>query len=172
MTLSWECNNYQKFVCWKINGQPIRESSVILSSALIQNGKITAQLVTAPVSSEKGLLISEIYTGQDGPWIELYNASNESLHLDSYSLSNRFPSPLLKFNLPEYTLKPGEIFVAGVDNTGIFRLEQGNTVYLVHNNEIADLTVIPIMADTESYARLGETNEWRFYIHPTRGVVN
>ncbi len=172
MTLSWECNDYRKFVCWKINDQQIREPGVTLDAALIQNGKITVELVTAPVSSEKGLLISEIYTGWDGPWIELYNASGEPLQLDSYSLSNRFPSPLLKFSLPEYTLQPSEVFVAGVDNTGIFQLEQGDTVYLLYNREIADLTVIPIMSDTESYARSGETNEWRFYVHPTRGLVN
>lgn len=172
LTLSCECNDYRTFACWKINGACVTTPTVTLDASQIQNGSITVELITAPIMTEKGLLISELYTGPDGPWIELYNAASRPLSLEEYSLSNNIPAPLLKLRLPEQTLAPGETFVAGIDNTGIFRLEQGDSVYLVSDGIVTDTAVIPVMAETESYGRLSETNEWRFYVHPTRGMVN
>ncbi len=172
LTLSCEYNNYQAFACWKINGDYITTPTVTLDASCIQNGNITVELITAPLLTEKGLLISELYTGHDGPWIELYNASASPVHLEEYSLSNNLPAPMLKFHLPRQTLAPGETFVAGIDNTGVFRLAQGDSVYLTSNGIVADTTVIPVMAETESYGRLSETNEWRFYVHPTKGTAN
>lgn len=172
MTLSCTCNDHTSFICWKINGQTVPSPDVTLDASLIREGQIHVELVTAPSGSEDGLIISEIYTGPDGPWIELYNASGTELNLDRYSLSNKMPSPILKFELPAQILAPGETFVAGIDNTGLFRLEQGMPVYLITERIAVDSTVIPVMAESESYGRFGETNEWRYYVYPTKNVIN
>ncbi len=172
MTLSCTTNDYTSFVCWKINGKTVASPEVRLDATLICDDRITVELITTCSDTNSGLLISEIYTGPDGPWIELYNASDKKLQLDSYSLSNKMPSPFLKFHLPSGTLAPGETFVAGIDNTGLFRLEQGIPVYLTTGRMITDSVLIPVMAERESYGRFGETNEWRYYINPTKGTLN
>lgn len=172
LTLSASCNDLQKFSHWKINGKRVDSPEVTLDAAWIQNGRITVALVTTPVPAPHGLLISELYSGPDGAWIELYNASGRKLEIGDYALSNQVPARYMKFNLPRHTLAPGETFVAGVDNTGIFRLEQGTTVYLTRGTTVADCAKLPIMAATESYGRLGETNEWRYYVFPTKGTAN
>ena len=172
LTLSASCNDFRKFSYWKINGKRVDSPEVTLDTTLIQNGKITVSLVTVPVSSPYGLLISELYSGPSGAWIELYNASGRELELGDYALSNQVPARYMKFSLPQQTLAPGETFVAGVDNTGLFRLEQGQAIYLTRGTTVADSAQLPIMAATESYGRLGETNEWRYYVYPTKGAAN
>lgn len=172
LTLSASCNNNRAFSHWNINGTRIDEPEVTLDASLIQNDRITVELVTTPAASAAGLLISEVYTGADGAWIELYNASEQDLDISAYALSNSIPVRHLKFGLPAVTLAPGEAYVVGVDNTGLFRLEQGIPVFLIKDDVAADYLTVPVMATSESYGRFGETNEWRYYVHPTKGESN
>lgn len=172
MTLSAVYNDCRKFSYWKINGAKMTSPEITLDASLIRNGNITVELVTVPAGKADGLLISELYTdGEDG-WIELYNASGSNIALNQYGLSNKIPVRYLKFSLPDLTLAPGQVFVAGIDNTGVFQLTAGNNVYLVKGNTVSDSVSVPIMAATESYGRFGETNEWRYYVNPSKGAVN
>ncbi len=172
LTLSASCNENRAFSHWKINGKRVDSPEVTLDASLIRNDRITVELITVPSDAGSGLLISEVYAGADGAWIELYNASESAIDMGAYALSNSIPVRSLKFNLPDTTLAPGETFVAGVDNTGIFRLEQGAPVFLTEDDTVADRLTVPIMATTESYGRFGETNEWRYYVQPTKGETN
>ena len=173
MTLSPVCNSHKSFSHWLINGKKITSPEVTLDASFIQDGKITVELVTVPSIQEDGsLLISEVYTDDTKAWIELYNASAEDVDISQYRLANNIPARLINFQLPQQILAPGETFVAGIDNTGVFRMEQGKTVYLLKDSIVSDSLTIPIMAKTESYGRFGETDEWRYYPNPTEGVVN
>lgn len=172
MTLSVSCNQRLAFSCWKINGQKIASPEVTLDVSLIQNGKITVELETVPAGDADGLMISEFCADGADSWIELFNASDRELDLSQYSLSNKAPVRYLKFSLPQSTLAPGEVFVAGIDNAGAFRLETGNHLYLMKEDSVVDYISVPLMAKTESYARHGETDEWRYYANPTKGTIN
>ena len=171
LTIQAFCNDYQKFSYWLINGEKVTSSKVTLDASLIQNGKITVELITE-ASSYSGLCISEVCTAPENAWIEIFNASSQPLSLKDYSLSNNLPARLLRFPLPDQILQPGETFVAGVDNTGVFRLENGASIYLLKENLVLDSLSIPFMARSESYGRFGETNSWRYYATPTPWSCN
>lgn len=172
MTLSASCNQYREFSCWKINGKKVASPEVTLDASLIQSGKITVELETVPAGDTDGLIISEFCADGAVSWIELFNTSDRELDLSQYSLSNKVPVRYLKFRLPQITLAPGEVFVAGIDNAGVFQLEAGNNLYLIKDDSVVDYVSVPLMAKTESYARYGETNEWRYYVNPTKGEPN
>lgn len=172
ITLSASCNRFREFSCWKINGEAITSPEITLDASLIQSGRITVELETAPVNDEDALIISELYAGENDAWIELYNASDKELDLSRYTLSNKVPAHFLKFDLPKAALAPGEVFVAGIDNTGAFQIEAGNILYLSKDDLVIDYISVPPMAKTESYGRYGETEEWRYYVAQTKGAVN
>lgn len=173
MTLSSQCNSHKVFSHWLINGEKVTSPEVTLDASLIRDSRITVELVTVPdTEKESGLLISEVYADGSKAWIELYNASGDEIDISQYRLANNIPARLINFHLPQRMLTPGETFVAGIDNTGAFQMEQGKTVYLLKDNIVSDSLTIPIMADTESYGRFGETDEWRYYANPTEGMVN
>ncbi|MBO5093586.1 MAG: CotH kinase family protein [Lachnospiraceae bacterium] len=172
MTLSASCNQYRKFSCWKINGEKVASPEITLDASLIRDGTITVELETIPAGGDEGLIISELCADGENSWIELYNTSDHELNLGEYALSNKVPVRYVKFNLPEITLAPGEVFVAGIDNAGVFQIEAGNILYLVKDRYVIDHISVPLMARTESYGRYGETNEWRYYVKPTKGTVN
>lgn len=48
----------------------------------------------------------------------------------------------------------------------------GENVFLIKESTVQDSLSVPVMAQTESYARFGETNEWRYYATPTPGAIN
>ena len=171
LTLSASCNDYQKFSYWLINGRKVSSSNVTLDASLIQNGRISVELVTTP-GAYSGLCISEICAASGNAWIEVFNASSQPLSLGDYSLSNDLSAHLLRFSLPDRILQPGETFVAGIDNTGIFRLESGSSVYLLKGKLVLDSLTVPFMAQSESYGRFGETDIWRYYATPTPWSCN
>jgi len=172
LTLSADCASSITFSCWKINGETYETPKVTLDTSYIRNGQISVELVTQASDASNGLVISEVYAGDDQAWVELCNISSKSLNLSQYALSNDIPAHFLRFHLPEKELAPGEVFVVGVDNAGAFRLGQGISVYLTRDDSLQDSVSIPIMAAQESYGRLGETDQWRYYIHPTPGELN
>lgn len=102
----------------------------------------------APAKDAK-LLISEVLIANESAWpgsqgrfpdvVELYNASEETLRLDGYFLSDD-PAQRFAFRLPAGTLEPGEYLLVScdgenrVDETGLihanFALSHGETLVL------------------------------------------
>lgn len=172
MLLTASLGSNERFLCWRINGRETTMPTITLDSALIQNGSIQVELVTEAASSDAPLQISEVCAQGSKSWIELYNASDAPIQLSEYRLSNDLPARHFNFTLPEQVLAPGEVFVVYVDNTGLFRIENGISIYLCKNALIADTLTVPVMAEYESYARFSETQEWRYHVKPTPGSVN
>lgn len=171
MTLSCETNDYHDFTYWEINGEKVYEREVTLDSSLILDGKITVRLVTGQEASREGLLISEVYCEQGNNWIELYNPTDHPIHLGEYALTNSSPS-ILRFYLPDQELAPGEVFLAGIDEGGTVQIKTNTAVSLIRKGKTIDSITIPVMAETESYGRFGETDAFRYYANPTPGAVN
>ena len=156
---------------WEINGEKVYEREITLDSSLIRDGKITVQLVTGQEDSREGLLISEVYCEQGNSWIEFYNPTDHPINLGEYALTNSSPS-FLRFYLPDQELAPGEVFLAGIEENGTVRLKADASVSLIRKGKMIDSITIPVMAETESYGRFGETDEFRYYANPTPGAVN
>ena len=172
LTLTASCSNGQIFSGWKINGKIITSPQVTLDASMIRHGGIRVELITENTTSDTPLIISEVFAAEGNAWIELYNAGSTPCNLSEYSLSNDIPARHLKFTLPEQILAPGEVFLVGVDNSGILQISNAQALYLNKGNLVTDALTIPIMAEYESYGRIGETNEWRYFLSPTPAAPN
>lgn len=172
LRLSFEANEYQSFSHWLVNGKRVEETEIILDASLIENDRIEVELITLPVSRE-GLLISEVCANGSDSWIELYNPTRETIRLSDYALSNNIPTAFA-LTLPDVELAPAQVFLAGIDNSGLFRLENGKSLYLINSGShaVVDSLTVPGMAALESYGRFGESNTLRYFINPTPGVPN
>lgn len=122
-----------------------------------------------------GLLISEVMPDNEctlafgdgvfADWVELYNATNDTILTGSFCLSDR-DSDLMRFRLPNVALAPGEFIVircskeGGKDGEIIapFGLSsRGGTVYLSSaSGMLLDRAVYPAAEPDRSYVRTGD----------------
>lgn len=153
-----------------------------------------AQFLAA--SNPTGLQISEVLTSNSkyllGPygtscdWVELYNASNESINLSGWYLSDD-PDNLRKGALPNETIAPGEYYIAFLSKnpknllTGYpvmpFGLAaSGDRLYLSREGDgqcnVADSVVIPALPVDTSYGRPAGKTEFAVLATVTPGAAN
>lgn len=142
-------------------------------------------------SHPQGLCISEVMSANSGflkdadgktyDWVELYNASNESICLSGYCLTNN-PSRPNKYPLPESTIAPGQYMVLLLTDKTPISLpyqvvpmglsSQGESLYLSYGGELVDYVLIPDLATDMSYGRGREENAFSCLSYPTPGSAN
>ncbi len=115
-------------------------------------------------------------------WIELYNASEEAITLSDYYLTDD-SGDLLKYQLPEKTLKPGEYWIALLsEKTTNLRKDlprlpftlssDGETLYLSRGNEVVDYVNLPELEPDMSYGRAAEEAAFTLLSSVTPGKAN
>ncbi len=68
------------FTSWEINGKTYADREITIDSSMAKKGKITINARSEKTSSTGELLyISEVYTGGDDDWIELYNPNDNDV---------------------------------------------------------------------------------------------
>lgn len=102
-------------------------------------------------------------------WIEIYNASNISINLEEYYISDDKEN-LNKCKLPKIELMPGCYYVIHSENdemiSGEERLNfkinaQGETLYLSGTEGVIDIVNVPAMNTNTSWSRLADAGkEW------------
>lgn len=172
----------QKFSHWLVNGKKVTDVALEITGKDTigqKNGNVVVELVTAPAGDE-AVIINEISEKGDEDYIELYNCGEEDAYLGEYYLTDHKEEPL-KFQCPDVYLKPGEtILMNGKSNPVIneyimnFNLKGREQLYLFRQgkNEPEDFVLIPDMNEGESYGRYLETEEFRFFRHPTPSMRN
>lgn len=139
-----------------------------------------------------GLRISELMSanqswlqgayGETADWIELYNASNQSIHLSDYCLSDDSGN-LDRYPLPDKILEPGEycvLFVKpdplnllrGYDVLPFSLSSDGEQLYLSKGGYVADCVVLPGLSADEAYGRPGDSLICSLLAAPTPGRKN
>lgn len=131
----------------------------------------------------QGLIISEImpqndsYLAHNGDrtydWIELYNNSNEVIHLSEYSFNQDLESAQREA-LPQRDLNPGEYVAVMCSGNSMlstdsyphlnFKLSDEDSVILYHNNEPVDSVFYSSVPYGYSY---GRGNSYGFYYFET-----
>lgn len=108
---------------------------------------------------------SESQTASD--WIELYNASNRSINLGEYYLSDNKEN-LFKCKLPQIELAPGCYYVIHSETEEMsaekerlnFRISaQGETLYLSGLEGVIDIVSIPKMNTNTTWSRLTDAGK-------------
>ena len=139
---------------------------------------------------KKNIIISEVmssnskYLPQNGnqyyDWIELYNNSENSINLSSYSLTTDYDDKKM-YNIPNITLSPHEYVVLfasgdtslsnGTYNHTNFKLSSGKSLLLYENEELIDSLYIYSIPRGSSYGR-SLTNGHFYYSNPTPKTAN
>lgn len=125
------------------------------------------------------LFINEIYANGPGDdWVELYNASPDTVALDVYRL---YDTPLKRYSFPKGATLPARGFTVvrcskGSSGGGAdFQLSsQGETVHLEDSlGRLIDRVTYPTMVDGTSYGRFPDgSGKQVVFSHPTEGAPN
>ena len=143
-----------------------------LASSAPQN----ALLINEVVTSNQLSLRDEVYGSPD--WIELYNVSDQRVHLSSYYITDNVEAPQKAFQLPDVVLAPGEFYLlyaskkGGANCMGFSLKKGGETLSLLdaHMEVISSLTVPSLIRDV-SYARRSN-GSYGYCDLPTPGAAN
>ena len=133
-------------------------------------------IINEVVSSNQLSLEDEVYGSPD--WIELVNASDESVHLSAYYITDNIKASQKAFQLPDVVLSPGEYYLlyaskkGGENCVGFSLKKSGETLSLLdaHMEEISSLAVPALIRDV-SYARRAD-GSYGFCDLPTPGAAN
>lgn len=124
-----------------------------------------------------------IFADQQGhyfDYIELYNASDETLDLTGYGLSDKEDEPY-RYTFSNLVLKPGAYFVmtATKNETDLYKTGFGldadteNMLFLTDNQgRIVDSMVIPALKMDIAYGRTQDDKEEITYLNPSPGASN
>ena len=129
--------------------------------------------------------ISEIMSSSDdlNDWVELYNASTQTVYLEGYGLSDNLGRPR-KWQFPAgAAIGPGEYMVVNLDglnsqaggyHTNFKLLRAGGEVMCFSdpNGLVLDKISLPLVPTNISYGRTSGLNGFFYYDAPTMGNVN
>ena len=139
---------------------------------------------------KQDIIISEVmssngkYLPQNGnqfyDWIELYNNSNTSIDLGSYTLTTDYDDKKM-YTMPNVSLSPGEYMVliasgdislsnSNYEHTN-FKLSSGKGLFLYKDEELVDSLYIYSIPRGSSYGR-SLTNGHFYYSNPTPKTTN
>jgi hypothetical protein len=119
--------------------------------------------------------------GDRSEWVELYNASQTTVSLLGYSLSDREDDPL-KWRLPDIELGAGQyliVFLSGKNRTGDelhanFSLGDGDSKLLLSNINAGTVQTVDLPAERKDNVSYGFSSDvqWLFYYQPTPSAEN
>ena len=143
---------------------------------LISSVRRDALLINEVVTSNQLSFQDPVYGSPD--WIELYNSSDENVHLGSYYITDNVEASQKAFRLPDVDLAPGEYYLIyasnknGPKNTGFSLKKSGETITLLdtHMEEISSLSVPALIRDV-SFARRAD-GSYGYCDLPTPGEAN
>lgn len=104
--LSAEDMSGYTFTSWEINGKTYTDREITIDSSMAKKGKITINARSEKTSSTGDLLyISEVYTGGDADWIELYNPNDNDVSTKGLYLTDK-DDMLNRYKIPTVNVKP------------------------------------------------------------------
>ncbi len=147
-----------EFASFEINGKQYTDSEIILDSSMAQNGVINVKVSAEKTVADEILHISEIYTGGNADWIELYNPNDTAVSTKGLFLTDD-EAMLNRWKIPAVTIKPHETVTVVCKNNkdessllklqANFSLKTGETLILSDENSniIAKAAIIECNKD-------------------------
>ncbi len=156
---------------WEINGVRYDTPEVKIGAGMASDGRIQADLYLERTENTGEVCVSELYTGGDGDWIELYNPSSEPVNVKGYYLSDNAAVPD-KYKIPDLEIPAGGVVTIVCKNNSEqsalmkhqtnFSLKTGETLYFSDPdlNLISTLPVLEMSPDES----LSLAIDGRYYI--------
>jgi hypothetical protein len=130
----------------------------------------TGLIINEIVSNNEGVNIDE--EGQTEDWIELVNASDTAIRLDSFFIADNKSD---KIQLPNQVLEPGALVVLWADDDADdgplhlpFKISSSGDEIILYNGDdtVIDTAVVPVLEENQAYARfpsaLGDFQRCRY----------
>jgi hypothetical protein len=157
---------------------------ILLVSAFVSVSTTFAQTVIINEIMSSNATTKGDASGEYADWIELYNATLDTIDLGGYGLSDNYSEPY-KWIFPSITVAPAGhllVWASGKDSTDAggelhtnFKIKaEGEELLLTHpdGTRIQDLSPVSIATDV-SYGRYPEAGpEWYLFDNPTPGSRN
>ena len=132
------------FTSWEINGTTYTDREITIDSSMAKKGKITINARSEKTTSTDELLhISEVYTGGDADWIELYNPNDTDVSTRGLYLTDK-EDMLNRYKIPTVNVKPHSTLTIVCKNNKSentlmkmqtnFSLKTGETLILSNEN--------------------------------------
>jgi len=147
---------------------------------LLSTSEIHAQILINEVCSSNSNIIADPDRAKNGDWIELYNAGEEWVNLESYYLTDD-TSRLDKWKFPAETfVGPDGYILIFADGLGSklhtnFNLDKAGEwlAYCDSSGLIVDSISMPYLLNDMSYGRLpGDMDKFSVFVNPTPGTGN
>lgn len=167
-----------EFEAFLVNGEEIREKEFTVTKDMVQNGKLTVELVLKQ-EEEAHPVLNEIKASGKDEYMELYNPYQVPVSMGEFFISDD-PNNLKKYACPDYILEPESFFVLQGKNFPLltsyivnFSIKSGETLYLSNaEGELLEQCYIPKMSEQESYGKYPDGRKNRFFQQPTKGSPN
>ena len=135
------------FTSWEINGTTYTDREITIDSSMAKKGKITINARSEKTTlADELLYISEVYTGGDADWIELYNPNDTDVSTRGLYLTDK-EDELTRYKIPTVNVKPHSTLTIVCKNNKSentlmkmqtnFSLKTGETLIL--SNESGDI---------------------------------
>ncbi len=166
------------FQYWLVNGEKVYDTSLCITEGMIVEGNLSIKAVAEPNLSPE-VIVSEIAAKGSSDRISISNVGGYSANLENYYISDDEKN-LLKYQLPDITLEPGEsVVIYGSKNQDSigdyicnFSLNEDEILYLSNNNECLYTHPIPKMSAIESFGRYDNSNDWVFIVNKRQGICD
>ncbi len=124
---------------WEINGVSFTEQKLHIDRSLADaSGKVVITLYLERTERTGGVCVSELYTADEGDWIEIYNPTSETVNLKGWHLSDNI-NMLDRYTLPGIEIPAGGVVTIVTKNNSEtsalmkhqvnFSLKIGETLY-------------------------------------------
>lgn len=132
------------FTSWEINGTTYTDREITIDSSMAKKGKITINARSEKTTlADELLYISEVYTGGDADWIELYNPNDTDVSTRGLYLTDK-EDELTRYKIPTVNVKPHSTLTIVCKNNKSentlmkmqtnFSLKTGETLILSNEN--------------------------------------
>ncbi len=161
-----------EFDYWEINGVNYYEQVMKVNSSMADgNYAVNVVLHLKKIIDEQPIYISEICTGGDADWIEIYNPNNIPVTTKNYYLTDD-PELLTKWKMPIVTIQPETAIIITTKNNKStdslkklqtnFSLKEDETLILSDSN--GEIISSAVIIDTDEKESLVRQTDGRYMI--------
>lgn len=154
-----------KFTGFLVNGKLYDSDELTITDDMIKSGTLNIEVLSEKQMGQF-LVFKEVHYDDDGSWIKVKNIGSTQIELSKFYISDS-ETNLKGYNLPEVTLKPGEIYViegSNLDknNKCEYEFKRGSVFYLSNGEKIYDTITVIRMGNNEIYCRFNDSNSFVF----------